>query len=436
MSSTSSADAARDLLERVLGELGAASGATTDHPAPPHPVPLPSRLATGDLAWASVGAVCVVAGIRTVPDPDRVALVYRSDRLLMIGGEAPSVWSPLSGFWRTRDGWVRTHGNYPHHAEGLLRGLGIRVADRMLEAMAERTSAEAVAAITGAGGLAVAVASEVPARDAALRRGPLLDVRRTDASSSRGIRSAPDALPLTGVRILDLTRVIAGPVCTRTLALLGADVLRIDPPHLPEPVWQHDDTGHGKRTALLDARSAVMPDLLSAADVVVLGYRPSSLETLGLSPDLLAARHPGLVIAELSAWGAEHPDRAGFDSLVQAESGIAVVESPDGERPGALPAQALDHSAGYLLAASVVALLERRRLEGGTWQVRTSLRRIAAELLGMPRREHPEPERTIDPAPHTAVFDVGGRTVTTARPALPGLEFAAPRPWGGDQPRW
>lgn len=125
-----------------------------------------------------------------------------------------------------------------------------------------------------------------------------------------------------------------------------------------------------------------------------------------------------------------------FDSLVQAESGIAHIESPDGERPGALPAQALDHSAGYLLAASVVALIDRRRRECGTWRVRTSLRRVAAELLGMPRRPAPEPEAPIDPAAHTAVFEVGDRVVTTARPALPGLEYAAPRPWGADQPRW
>lgn len=229
---------------------------------------------------------------------------------------------------------------------------------------------------------------------------------------------------------------IAGPVCTRTLAILGADVLRVDPPNLPEPLWQHLDTGHGKRSTLLDARSPQMTALLSAADVVVLGYRPAALGRIGLSPDVLARQHPGLIIAQLSAWGLEHPDRAGFDSLVQAESGIAMIESPDGERPGALPAQALDHSAGYLLAAAICETLARREREGGTWHVSTSLRRVAAELLGMPRRDEPQPEREIDPELHSQHFEVEGRFVTTAASALPGFSFASPRPWGGDHPRW
>lgn len=396
-------------------------------------VPLPSRLSTGALAWASVSAFAQAAGIRSTPDPARIALAYRSDRLLTVDGVAPDVWSPLSGFWRSRDGWVRTHGNYPHHAQRLLDGLGLADTTHLEQAFAELTSTEAVARITGRGGLAVEVLAEDPARDALLRSTPLVDVAHHPSPDDRGRRTQNG---LEGVRILDLTRVIAGPVCTRSLALLGADVLRIDPPDLPEPEWQHFDTGHGKRSALLDAHSPRLHDLLDRADAIVLGYRPAALARMGLSPEELVERHPGLVVAQLSAWGLDAPERAGFDSLVQAESGIAMIESPDGDRPGALPAQALDHSAGYLLAASVVSLLERRRTEGGSWITRTSLRRIAAELLGMPRRPTPEPEQHIDPAEHTAVFEVGGRMLTTARPVIPEREFRAPRPWGVDQPRW
>ena len=332
MPTATSSSPSRDLLDRVLTELGAPWSTRTELLTPPHPVPLPSRLATGDLAWASVAAVCAAAGTRPDLDPDRVALAYRSDRLLTIDGAPPAVWSPYSGFWRTRDGWVRTHGNYAHHARGLLRALEASDAAQVRDALAERSRSEAVDAITAAGGLAVTVTPEDPEHDESLRRTPLLDIRRSESPAARRRgEPRPDALPLTGIRVLDLTRVIAGPVCTRTLALLGADVLRIDPPKLPEPVWQHDDTGHGKRTALLDASSTAMHDLLAEADVVVLGYRPAALERLGLSPDDLAARHPHLVIAQLSAWGADQPDRAGFDSLVQAESGIALIESADGE---------------------------------------------------------------------------------------------------------
>ena len=433
--------AGRDLLGRVWAEFGADPRILDDVEDPSLPVPLPSRLATGELAWASVGAATVAAGRHpSSVDAERVAVAYRSDRVLTIDGVAPPVWSPYSGFWRTTDGWIRTHGNYPHHAAGLRAGLRLGEgagAEDVRGAVADRSSADAVTAIVAARGLAVSVLTEDPLLDAERRRAPLLDIREFD-DTARPRRVAPlsGSLPLDGIRVLDLTRVIAGPVCTRTLALLGADVLRIDPPELPEPEWQHLDTGHGKRSALLDARAERIHELLSEADAVVLGYRPAALERLGFGIPDLQERHPGLVVARLSAWGADLPDRAGFDSLVQAESGIALIESPDGERPGVLPAQALDHSAGYLLAAAVTTLLRRRAHDGGSWSVQTSLRRVAAELLGMPRRDEPASEAVFDPGPHTARFVVDGSELVTARPAIPGLEFAAPHPWGRDQPRW
>nr|WP_243232669.1 CoA transferase [Microbacterium sp. CIAB417] len=401
---------------------------------------LPSRLAVSALALASVRAVCDAARDPRVDpsrvDPVRVAAAYRSDRMLRIDGRAPDAWAPLSGFWRTTDGWIRTHGNYPHHARALRRGLALSDAagaDELAQAVADLRTADAVAAVSGAGGLAVPVRAEDPGSDAELRRTGLVETIRLADAPRRGRTPGTGA---RGIRVLDLTRVIAGPVCTRTLALLGADVLRVDPPDLPELEWQHVDTGHGKRTTVLDARSARFADLLAHADVVVLGYHPAALDRLGLSPAALADRHPGLVIAQLSAWGEAAPGRRGFDSLVQAESGIAMVESPDGEHPGALPAQALDHSAGYLLAAGILRALEEQRATGGTMLVRTSLRRVAAELLGMPRTTGTGPAVDIDPAAHTQRFTIGGREVITVRSAIPGLEFTDPRPWGRDTPAW
>jgi crotonobetainyl-CoA:carnitine CoA-transferase CaiB-like acyl-CoA transferase len=420
------------------------SGTTIEIPEPPRSVPLPSRLDTASLAWNSVAVAAIAAQSPhspvALPSPDRIAMAYRSDRFFRFDGEAPNAWSPYSRFWRTADGWIRTHGNYPHHARAFRDALGIE----------ERTSLERVEALLGtmrsresvdrtirAGGLAVRVRKEDPTTDAALRTTPLVDVRRIGTHPRHQDDALSDsASPLRGIRVLDLTRVIAGPVCTRTLALLGADVLRIDPPGIPEIGWQHLDTGHGKRSALLDARDPRMDALLRQADVVVLGYRAAAIERLGLSPAALARRHPGLIIAQLTAWGADSPDRGGFDSLVQAESGIALMESEDGETPGALPAQALDHSAGYLLAAGICTALARRHTEGGTWQVGTSLRRIAAELLGMPRRPTPAPETTTSPSDHLEDFTVNEHTVTTVRPAIPGFSFAAPHPWASDAPRW
>ncbi|WP_246878785.1 CoA transferase [Microbacterium sp. BLY] len=437
--------AATDLLRRVWGEIGGDTAALPrgDALRGIGSVPLASRTATGELALASVAAVTLAAGLDPLlVDPSRVAAAYRSDRYLRVDDEPPPVWAPLSGFWRSADGWIRTHGNYPHHARALRLALGID-GDAAAESIARAVSAlgtdEAVSRISAAGGLAVPVRPEDRATDEAWRRSPLLDIAVGSADSarfrhpSRDRADGPATAPLAGVRVLDLTRVIAGPVCTRTLALLGADVLRLDPPHLPELPWQHLDTGHGKRTALLDARGPAIHALLEDADVIVLGYRPAALDRMGLSPADLAARHPGLLVAELSAWGTDQPDRAGFDSLVQAESGIALIEGNDG-RPGALPAQALDHSSGYLLAAALTHLLRER--DGRSRIVRTSLRRIAAELLGMPRSANADPVADGDASAHLARFDVAGTPIVTAASALPGLTFAPPHPWGADDPRW
>jgi crotonobetainyl-CoA:carnitine CoA-transferase CaiB-like acyl-CoA transferase len=417
-------------------------------------VPLPSRLAVGALAWRSVSAASRAAArlARSQPgllDPERIAVAYTSERHIRIDGEAPSPWAPLSGFFRTSDGWVRTHGNYPHHAAALLAGLGLSAgADReaVARALAGMPAGVATQAIVARGGVCVGVMHENPGGDALLADDPLVRVERRGDAPSRPRIWGVTAAPLHGIRVLDLTRVIAGPVATRTLALLGADVLRLDPPDRPEIPAQHADTGHGKRSALLDLRAPagreVFDRLLSDADVVVLGYRPCGLQRLGLEPDALVARHPGIIVGRLSAWGFDTTaaDRRGFDSIVQAGTGIGWIESREDGVPGALPAQALDHSAGYLLAAEIMTLLDRQSTEGGSWLAETSLRRVAAELLRMPRTPEPGAAEPFDPAPHLQTFPFDGGTLTTAAPALAYAggpdAFAPPRPWGGDEPAW
>ncbi|MDQ4215874.1 CoA transferase [Microbacterium sp. ASV81] len=412
------------------------------------PVPLPARLPVDALAWAGVQAASLALARISGADPvrldgSRIAAAYRSERHLRIDGSSPGAWSPLSGFWHAADGWVRTHGNYPAHAEAMRGALGLT--EPSAEAAAERLAAmrvdAAVSAITAHGGLCVPTREERPAVDAALRLDPPIRLERIGRGQPVGLPEATAAAPLVGVRVLDLTRVIAGPVCTRTLALAGADVLRIDPPALPEFAWQHLDTGHGKRSALLDLEEdddrARFDALLANADVVVLGYRPDGLSRLGLTPERLLATHPRLVVAQLSAWGA--PDRRGFDSLVQAASGIAWIESVDGTTPGVLPAQALDHTAGYLLAAAIATALRRRAVDGGGWIAETSLRRVAADLLALPRSGEPIGDAPPED-PETQTFDVDGTEVRTVVPAVAWTggpsRFAPPRPWGGDQAVW
>jgi crotonobetainyl-CoA:carnitine CoA-transferase CaiB-like acyl-CoA transferase len=246
--------------------------------------------------------------------------------------------------------------------------------------------------------------------------------------------------------VLDLTRVLAGPVASRTLALLGCDVLRIDPPGMPELAPLHVDTGAGKRSALLDLHDgralAVLHGLLTTADVVVTGYRPGALEEFGLGPEQLAAQHPSLVHASLSAWTPDGPwgRRRGFDSIVQAATGIALVESGDGDRPGALPAQALDHAVGYLLAAGVCAALRQRAESGGTWRVRAHLARTAHWLLRTDALDA-HAERMEDPGPWLSRSETDYGLVVASRPAfrIDGgpTEFAGVgRRWGTDEAAW
>ncbi|HAQ59471.1 MAG TPA: carnitine dehydratase [Microbacterium sp.] len=424
------------------------------YPVPEPSAPLASRLSVGALAHRSVSSASRAAARLTSAKPQlldlsRIAVAYTSERYIRFNGESSSPWAALSGFFRTSDGWVRTHGNYPHHAEALRAGLGLRPdagRDAVERTLAAMPAGAATHAVTARGGICIAVMPENPVADELLAADPPVRVEHLGSSPARPRTWGAAAAPLRGIRVLDLTRVIAGPVATRTLALLGADVLRIDPPHRPELPAQHADTGHGKRSAVLDLRRpadrAVFDRLLIDADVVVLGYRPSGLQRLGLSPAALSARHPGLILARLSAWGFDPSvaDRRGFDSIVQAASGIAWIESREDAVPGALPAQALDHSAGYLLAAEILTLLQRQAAEGGSWLAETSLRRIAAELLRMPRTIRPSIAEPFDPAPHLQSFAFEGGTLTTAAPAVAyegGPDaFAPPRPWGSDAPAW
>ncbi|MFF9090703.1 CoA transferase [Streptomyces sp. NPDC014991] len=428
---------------------------------------LPARLPVRQLARACVGACALAAaelaarraGLGEVPavrvDDGAVAAAFHSERLLRVDGRPPVLFAPLSRFWRTADGWVRTHANYPHHRARLLGALDLP-RDAPVEDVAGRlaalTALEAEDAVCGAGGLAVALRTPAQwraheqAAEVALR--PLVERERLDAARTRELPPLDAAttplLPAAGLRVLDLTRVLAGPVATRTLALLGADVLRVDAPTLPELPDQHADTGFGKRSATLDLAAGrdTFEDLLSAADVVVTGYRPGALDRFGLSPRELAARRPGLVVAQVSAWGAYGPwgARRGFDSLVQAATGIAVTEGSAGN-PGALPAQALDHGTGYLLAAAVLRALTEQSYDGGSRLVRLALARTAHWLTA---GIAPDPgEGAPYPGPEDWLTGTDG-PLGRLRHARPAVSFTGgptawarpPGPWGSDPARW
>ncbi|RBY92690.1 CoA transferase [Blastococcus sp. TF02A-30] len=363
-------------------------------------------LAVGDLVLGAVAAELAAAQVLTGgPAPVRldaahVGLAVRSERYARLRGRPVGLgFAPLSRFWRTADGWLRLHGNYPHHRAAAAAVLGSDDVDAVAGAALEWPAEELEEAVVAAGGAAAAV--RTPEVWAASPQGravtalPLLELRRS--------AEAPPRRPgLPGLRVLDLTRVIAGPVATRVLASHGADVLRVDGPRLPDLREGLVDTGVGKRHVVLDLADAgdrrTVEGLLRTADVVVQGYRPGALEAFGVDQAALAHRHPHLVVVRLSAWGTRGPwaGRRGFDSLVQAATGIATTCGTP-EEPGALPAQALDHTTGYLAAATVLAALARQREEGGGWYGELSLAQTAHRLLAGPRdpsegRPAPDPE--------------------------------------------
>ncbi|MFI7496921.1 CoA transferase [Streptomyces sp. NPDC049687] len=430
---------------------------------------LRARLPVRELGRACVGACALAgaelaarrAGLARVPgvrvDDGAVATAFTSERQLSVDGRAPEAFAPLSRLWRTADGWVRTHANYPHHRERLLKALGGLPQDpgAVEAALAERSAREVEDAVYAAGGLAVALRTpeEWAAHEqAAVAARPLIERGRLDGTRARALPPLHGAplLPAAGVRVLDLTRVLAGPVATRTLALLGADVLRLDAPHLPELPDLHADTGFGKRSALLDLTTdrRAFDELLAAADVVVTGYRPGTLDRFGLSPEALAERRPGLVVAQVSAWGAHGPwgGRRGFDSLVQVATGIAAVEG-SAERPGALPAQALDHGTGYLLAAAVLRALTEQSYDGGSRFARVALARTAAWLMEGTGAEEEDGEggkdREIYVGPEAWLAETDS-PLGRLRYALPAVSFDGgpgdwtrpPGPWGSDPTGW
>jgi crotonobetainyl-CoA:carnitine CoA-transferase CaiB-like acyl-CoA transferase len=366
-------------------------------------------------------------------DVEHVAAAARSERYArMEGSPVVDPFAVLSRFWRTADGWLRLHANYPWHKE---RALGVLGCQGQPEAVGEAiaswsgTDLEDALAVAGAVGYAVRSRSQWQAHPQG-RAVSALQLLGSVAGAGPG-RSTGAGRGAVGLRVLDLTRVIAGPVATRTLAAWGADVLRLDSPDLPEIPAQALDTLPGKRSAQLDISRPVgrarLEQLLADADVLVQGYRPGALDRYGLAPQELDARHPHLSVVTLSAWGPTGPwaARRGFDSLVQCPTGIALAEGADG-RPGALPAQALDHATGYLAAAAAMLAVAAIQRGEPPRQVRLSLAQTAQWLTAAGTRERSAP-REANPEEHMVTLPGASRPVHV---------ISAPGRAGDLLPRW
>ncbi|MDB5374708.1 MAG: L-carnitine dehydratase/bile acid-inducible protein [Belnapia sp.] len=376
---------------------------------------LPSSFRIGAAAQACIAAttaaVSALHRARGGPaqtarvDMRHAALEFLSERYLALdSGDAGARWDSVAGTYRAGGRWVRLHTNFPHHRDGMLALLGCEgTRAAVATALADRDAFAFETAAAEAGLCASAMRSfaewDAHPQGQAVAGLPALRLDRIGDAPARPLPPAADR-PLAGLRVLDLTRVIAGPVCGRTLAAHGADVLHVSAAHLPSFDELIVDTGRGKRTAALDLRQAegraALHALAATADVFLQGYRPGAIAGRGFAPTELAARNPGIICTSLSAYGEVGPwgGRRGFDSLVQTASGfnhaeaIAAGADPADPEPKVLPCQALDHASGYLLAFGTLAARLRQAEEGGSWLVRVSLAGTGRWLRGLGRLEH------------------------------------------------
>jgi hypothetical protein len=368
---------------------------------------LASIFAVSDFAAAAVGAAAAAAGEfidatlgveATVRASRPLASLWFGSSLRPVGWTLPPVWDAVAGNYKGKDGWIRLHTNAPHHRAAALAVLGVD-ADKaaVSRAVADWDIEVLESAVVEKNGCAAAMRSIAEwarhPQGQSVRREPLIAMRATPDRSSSELSPTPQR-PLAGARILDLTRVLAGPVATRFLAGLGADVLRVDPPDWDEPAIVPDVT-LGKRCARLDLREprgrSAFEDLLRDADVLVHGYRSDALDKLGLDARRRRALRPGLIDVALNAYGWSGPwrTRRGFDSLVQMSAGIADegMKTLGMDQPTPLPVQANDHATGYLMAAAVLRALTERARTGRGFEARASLARTAQLLVSGPRRD-------------------------------------------------
>ncbi|WLH67432.1 CoA transferase [Pseudomonas sp. FP2309] len=362
---------------------------------------LPSTYAVTELASASIGAAgqAVAELIRQqterlpgVSVDRRLASFWFSSSIRPVGWHVPPLWDPVAGDYASADGWIRLHTNAPHHRAAAERVLG-KVTERaeMARHVAPWHAAELEQAIVEAGGCAAQMRSwpawQAHPQGLAVNAEALVQRQAYETTCNKPWLGSV-ARPLAGIKVLDLTRVLAGPVASRFLAGLGADVLRIDAPTWNEPGVVPEMT-LGKRCARLDLKTPegrqVFEGLLKDADILLHGYRADALEQLGYTASQLQALAPGLIDVSLNAYGWSGPwrNRRGFDSLVQMSSGIAHAGMvwKQSDTPLPLPVQALDHATGYLMAASVIRALSERLQTGRGGSARLSLARTAKLLV-------------------------------------------------------
>jgi crotonobetainyl-CoA:carnitine CoA-transferase CaiB-like acyl-CoA transferase len=428
---------------------------------------LPSSFRVGAAAQVGIAAAGLAAAEiwrlrsgqaqRVSVDMRHAVVECRSERYLRRDGQPPPpAWDAIAGVYKTGDGkFVRLHTNFPHHRDAVCKVLDCIAERDAVQAALLRWDGEAFETAAYAQGGVVALMRSYDEWQAlpqakAIAELPLVEITKIGDAAPKPWPAGER--PLAGLRVLDLSRVIAGPVAGRTLAAHGADVMLVSSPELPAIPWLTIDTGRGKLSSFADLNSGqgrtTLRALLAEADIFSQGYRPQSLAARGFSPEQAAAISPGLVYVSLSAYGRAGPwaGRRGFDSLVQCATGFNHAEGQAAgvEGPKELPAQMLDHATGYLMAAGAMIARARQARDGGSWHVEVSLARTGKWLWDMGRlagglRAEDLSKEAIKPfleetpsgfGPLSAVRHAAMLSTTPARWARPAV------PLGNDAVRW
>lgn len=376
---------------------------------------LPSSFAVGTAAQVTIAAAALAsAEVRFLRGAGRQAIsvdmrhaAHECGNFFKIDGVQPKMWDKLSGLYPcgqgANAGWVRIHANFAHHRDGALHILGLPIGGTtervdVINALTQWSPKAFENAATERGLVVAALRTfeewDGTAQGQAIARMPLLTIEKIGTASPKALPIlASDARPLTGIRVLDLTRILAGPAATRALAAYGAEVLLVNSPNLPN-IGNIPSTARGKLSTHLDLlKSEGRESLLRLAEqshVFVQGYRPGGLEKLGFGPQALAELNPGIVYVSLSAYGDNGPwaNHKGFDSLVQTATGFNAAEAmaAGSEKPKEMPIQILDYAAGYLMAFGAQVALMRQLSEGGSWHVKVSLAQAGHWLRSLGRQ--------------------------------------------------
>jgi crotonobetainyl-CoA:carnitine CoA-transferase CaiB-like acyl-CoA transferase len=354
--------------------------------------------------------------------------------------------------WRTKDGrWYLPHFNLPHLHD---RVIGVLQCGSNAEAVAKAVAQwdshdleEAVAAARACGSIVRSNAEwlEHP-HGKVLASRALVDIEKIGESDPMPFPKGER--PLSGIRGLDLTRILAGPIAARTLAEHGADVLMVTARHLPQVPEHVMDTSHGKRSCFLDLTKtddvATIKKLVKSADVFSQGYRPGIMDKHGLTPEQLAKERPGIIYLSISAYGHGGPfsNRGGWEQIAQCSTGICLDNGD--ERPKLLPASACDYTTGYNGAYGVLLALARRAREGGSYHVRVSLCRSGMYIYRQGKVQYPKSDMTLSQAELNSIMVESKTGHGTLRHLAPVLRLSETKPYwdkttpllGSSAPAW